>query len=122
MALTTLVLGASENPERYAYKAIMALLRHGHPVSAVGNRMGSVGEIEIVTNWPKTNAIDTLTLYVGKKHQKEIVGKIICLNPRRVIFNPGTENADLQNTLQQAGIEVEEACTLVLLATNQYES
>ncbi len=122
MSLTTLVIGASNNPDRYAYKAIKALLNHGHTVIAVGNREGAIDNIIISKNWPETNSIDTLTLYIGKVHQEAVIPKILALKPRRVIFNPGTENEVLETILRDAGIVVETACTLVLLATNQYQS
>ncbi len=122
MGLTTLVLGASENPERYSYKVILELLKYGHHVVAVGNRNGLVKHVDISTTWPEPNSVDTLTLYVGKKQQGGLLDQIVRLKPRRVIFNPGTENEVLQGELMAAGIQVEDACTLVLLATNQYES
>lgn len=122
MGLTTLVLGASDNPERYAYKAIVELLKHGYQVIGVGNRSGTVKHLEISTNWPEPNSVDTVTLYLGKKHQEGLLDQIKKLNPRRVIFNPGTENEVLQSELESSGIQSEVACTLVLLATNQYES
>ncbi len=122
MGLTTLVLGASENPERYSYKVILELLKYGHHVVAVGNRIGSVRHVAISTTWPEPNSVDTLTLYLGKKHQVGLLDQIKRLNPRRVIFNPGTENEVLIGELMAVGIHSEVACTLVLLATNQYES
>lgn len=115
----TVVIGASTNPERYSYKAIDMLLKHQHPVVAVGPKKDSVHGIDIQTELPKEK-VDTVTLYVGPKNQTDWMDPIIALHPNRVVFNPGTENPDFQEKLNAAGIYWEEACTLVLLSTNQY--
>ena len=115
-----LVIGASENPDRYAYKAIAALVAHGHEVKALGLKKGTVAGVEFDTEQLAYSAIDTVSLYVGPKNQSSYYDYIEQLNPKRVLFNPGTENADFQVRLQAKGIQVEEACTLVLLSTNQY--
>jgi predicted CoA-binding protein len=117
---TTLVIGASENPERYAYKAITQLQEHGFKVFAFGLKPGFVGNVPIQTKLPKDTDIDTVTLYVGPERQTALIPEIITLKPRRIIFNPGTENADFIKLTQQAGIKTEIACTLVLLATESY--
>lgn len=117
---TTMVLGASEKEERYSNKAVKALLRHGHPVIAVGNRKGEIGRVPIQTNWPEAESVDTLTIYINAKLQEEVKEKIWKLKPRRLIFNPGTENTELASEARKAGMEVVEACTLVLLATEQF--
>lgn len=116
----TLVIGASENPERYAYKAINALLQKQHTVEAIGNKTGDVGGVLIHTTPMPFQDIDTVTLYLNPKNQKEYYQYIIDLHPRRVIFNPGTENKEFYASLLSHDIQVEEACTLVLLATHQY--
>lgn len=116
----TLVIGASENPSRYAYSAIQALLQKGHSLIALGKQKGQVNSVEIKTEMPTTTKVDTVTLYINPQLQKKYEDFLIDLNPRRVIFNPGTENSDLQNRLENAGIETLNACTLVLLSTNQY--
>lgn len=118
----TLVIGASENPSRYAYKAIRALLQKGHEVIALGKEKGQVEGVEIQTEVLSTLEVDTVTLYINPMHQKHYTAFLIELKPRRVIFNPGTENPDLQQRLEDSGIETLNACTLVLLATDQYES
>jgi predicted CoA-binding protein len=115
----TLVLGASSNPERYSYKAIEMLLNHHHPVIAVGTKKDIVLGIEIEQELP-WEKVDTVTLYLGPKNQNNWIEPIIALQPNRVIFNPGTENPEFQEKLNNARIAWEEACTLVLLSTNQY--
>lgn len=118
---TTLVIGASENPTRYAYLAIRRLRAHQNPVKAVGLKKGKVDDVEIQTGHPVFSDIETVTLYVGPKNQQEeLQDYIISLKPRRVIFNPGTENYAFEKKLDQHNIEPVEACTLVLLSTNQY--
>lgn len=116
----TLVLGASLNPNRYSYLAINRLVSHGHPVEAIGLKKGTVAGVEISVEKVDFNNIDTITLYLNPKRQEEYYDYIVSLNPKRVIFNPGTENSELFEILQKNRIEYEVACTLVLLGTNQY--
>lgn len=122
MKAYTLVIGASENPERYSYKAIQFLLNKNHAVHALGLKPGKVNGVEFKTGFPEfpKGEIDTVTLYVGPKNQAVYYDYIIKLKPRRVIFNPGTENPEFFDLLRKAGIELEIACTLVLLNTNSY--
>jgi predicted CoA-binding protein len=116
----TVVLGASTKPDRYAYKAITMLVEKGHSVIAIGSNMGEVAGIAIRTkNIPLKN-IDTVTLYLNPLRQRDYYNYIIETKPKRVIFNPGTENPQFYQLLESNGIKVEVACTLVLLATNQY--
>jgi len=117
----TLVIGASENPERYSNKAIKALLTHDHEVVAIGGRAGEVAGIIFGSEKKNFDNIDTVTLYVGSKNQPEYYQYILDLKPQRVIFNPGTENQEFAKQLETAGIYPEIACTLVLLVTGQYE-
>ena len=118
--MKTLVIGASTKPERYAYRAIERLKAKDHPVIALGLKAGEVhGEI-IHTEKENWSAIDTVTLYVGPAHQDHYIDYIIGLKPRRVLFNPGTENPVFERRLAAEGIIAERACTLVLLSTNQY--
>ncbi len=119
--MKTLVIGASENPERYSFKAISALISHHHQVVALGLRKGKVAGVTFDTEKKTYENIDTVTLYVGPQNQAEYFTYIISLKPRRVIFNPGTENPAFITQLKSAGIYPEIACTLVLLATGQYE-
>jgi predicted CoA-binding protein len=118
--MKTLVIGASKNPERYSFKAINMLREYDHEVVAVGLKIATVGDVEIQTGQPDFRNIDTVTLYINPKRQPDFYTYIIGLKPRRVIFNPGTENTDLYTLLEQNEIRFEEACTLVLLRTNQF--
>ena len=116
----TLILGASTKPERYAYKAITSLVAHGHSVIAIGQNQGEVAGISIRTkNIPLKN-IDTVSLYLNPTRQRDYYNYILEAKPKRVLFNPGTENPEFYQLLKSNNIKVEEACTLVLLATNQY--
>ncbi|BDD09940.1 CoA-binding protein [Fulvitalea axinellae] len=118
----TLVIGASTNPERYSFKAANMLAEYGCPFVLSGLREGTVAgsPIHDIRKREMFEGIDTVTLYVGPKNQAELEEYIISLKPRRVIFNPGTESPDFQKKLETSGIEVQEACTLVLLRTGQY--
>lgn len=117
----TLILGASPNPDRYSNKATLSLSRKGHRVFPVGLRQGKIGEHTILTNTPTIENIDTVTLYVGPKNQPEYYNYLInTIKPKRIIFNPGTENKELLLMAQNAEIETEIACTLVLLSIDNY--
>ena len=116
----TLVIGASMNPSRYSYLAINRLVAHQHPVVAIGLKEGIVSDVPIMKGQPDIQGIDTVTLYVNTANQKPYYDYIISLKPRRVIFNPGTENEELHELAAKHGIETIEACTLVLLGTGQY--
>lgn len=116
----TLVLGASDNPERYSNMAIHRLRSHGHQVIAIGIRTGKVGDVEIQKERVPINDLDTVTLYLNAKNQKQYYDYIIGQKPRRVIFNPGAENPELEKLLSEQAIQPIEACTLVLLSTGQF--
>ncbi|MBC7447247.1 MAG: CoA-binding protein [Hymenobacteraceae bacterium] len=116
----TVVIGASPNPARYAYVATQRLRRAGHEVVAVGLRPGQVGDVELRTDRPAVPDVDTVTLYVGPQHQPAWHAYILGLRPKRIIFNPGTENEELDQAARAQGIETEEACTLVMLASGTY--
>lgn len=116
----TLVIGASDNPDRYAYKAIKSLRQKGHTVYAEGIRNGQVDDIIISTEKKKYLDIDTITLYVGPQNQPSWYDYILSIQPKRIIFNPGTENSELVQLAQKKGIETTEACTLVLLSIGAY--
>lgn len=117
---TTLVVGASEKPDRYSYKAIRALRAQGHEVIAFGLRPGQVADVPFQTTWDPTWRVDTVTLYINPQVQAAYQQDILALKPKRILFNPGTENPVFAAQLREAGIETEEACTLVLLSIQQY--
>ncbi len=116
----TVVIGASPNADRYSYKATISLQNHLHTVYAIGLRNGKINTSTIITDKPLLTNIDTVTLYIGPGNQPIWYNYILALKPRRIIFNPGTENTELEILAQQHGIKTEIACTLVLLSTNQY--
>ncbi|HNU57563.1 MAG TPA: CoA-binding protein [Flavobacteriales bacterium] len=117
---TTLVLGASPEPSRYANIAARRLMGHGHPVLLVGKHKGTIGDAPIVPQVPAGALVDTVTLYLAPRNQADVMPDVLALRPRRIIFNPGTENPAFARAAEEAGIEVIEACTLVMLATDQY--
>lgn len=116
----TVVLGASENPSRYSFLAVNKLNANQHPVVAIGRRKGQIGNTTIETEKTGVTDVDTVSLYLNPDNQKEYYDYILSLNPKRIIFNPGTENAELEALADEKGIKTQEACTLVLLATGQY--
>jgi len=116
----TLVIGASENPARYANKAVKMLRSHNKEVLAVGLRKGKILDVSIVTQWPENETIDTITLYIGPQRQSQYFDKILNSNPKRIIFNPGTENPELKSLAQNAGITTITDCTLVMLQSGRY--
>jgi predicted CoA-binding protein len=116
----TLVLGASENAARYSNLAVKKLREHDHPVVAIGRKNGMIGDTPIITEQKHFAGIDTVTLYLNPANQKAYYHYILALHPRRIIFNPGTENEELSDLALEKGIKPQEACTLVLLSTGQY--
>lgn len=117
---STLVIGASIKPDRYSNIAINLLREYAYDVIAFGVRAGKVKDVEIQTEWNPNWEIDTVTLYINPTLQEAYYSKILDLKPRRVIFNPGTENPIFSHLLNEYGIETEEACTLVLLRIGNY--
>jgi uncharacterized protein len=116
----TLVIGASENTDRFSNRAIRALHHEKIPVAAIGLKTGEVLGVKIQTGLPKIENVDTVTLYVGPGNQPPFYDYVIGLKPDRVIFNPGTENPEFEAKLEKAGIEILEACTLTMLAVGTY--
>ncbi len=116
----TLVLGASDNPSRYSYLAVQRLRNHAHPVVAIGRKHTKVGDVIVGTEKKAFDNIDTVTLYLNPQRQKEYYDYIFSLQPNRIIFNPGAENDELEDLAKAKGIQTLEACTLVMLSTNQY--
>ena len=120
MPKKTLVLGASQNPQRYSNMAVKKLAAYQHPVTAIGRRDGNINDIEILKDPPAIEDIDTVTLYLNPVNQKPYYDYILSLNPKRIIFNPGAENQELELLAKKKGIATMDACTLVLLSTGQY--
>ncbi|UOB16971.1 CoA-binding protein [Abyssalbus ytuae] len=118
----TLVFGASLNPVRYSNMAINKLVNNGEKVVAFGLKSGEVAGVKIDTELKKYTDIETVSLYMNPKRQADFYDYIVSLKPDRVIFNPGTENPEFYQILRKNSIETEEACTLVLLSTNQYKA
>jgi uncharacterized protein len=116
----TLVLGASANPTRYSHLAIHKLREHHHPVLAIGKKNTVVADVPVQTEISRIPDLDTVTLYLNPENQKNYYDYILSQHPRRVIFNPGAENPELEKILTDHDIQVLEACTLVLLGTGQY--
>lgn len=116
----TLVIGASNNPHRHSFMAVNKLIQLDHPVVLIGIKKGAIANHEIVRKDKVFKDVDTITLYLNPKNQKEYYLYILETHPKRVIFNPGTENPGLQILLKENGIEFTEVCTLVLLSTGEY--
>jgi predicted CoA-binding protein len=118
--MKTLVLGASPNPERFSYKAVRMLVTYNHEVYPVGIRKGLIGELEILQDHPHIEDIHTVTLYIGPKNQLNYYDYIMDLKPKRLIFNPGTENEELRTLAEEKGIEILYNCTLMMLSKGDY--
>lgn len=116
----TLVIGASPNPDRYSHRAVVSLRARNYEVIAFGPRKGSILDIPIQQSWDETWDVDTVTLYINATVQQEYYQRIIDLQPRRVIFNPGTENPEFYRLLKDSNVHVEVACTLVMLSIGNY--
>ena len=116
----TLVLGASTNPIRYSNAAVHRLAQGGFEVVPVGVQEGEISGVAIEQGQPALDDIHTITLYLNPERQQEYYDYILSLNPKRIIFNPGTENPELIRLAREKGIEVEMGCTLVMLAVGQY--
>ena len=116
----TVVLGASPNPARYAYLVTLRLKEKGHLPFPLGTKDGTIDGMSIITGKPELENIDTITLYLNSHNQREWYDWIFNLNPKRLIFNPGSENPDLARQAQRHGIETVEACTLVMLSVGSF--
>jgi predicted CoA-binding protein len=116
----TLVVGASENEERYSNKAVKLLRAYNHDVVALGVKSGRIDSVQIATTIDPSEKFDTVTMYVNPSLQQGYYKQILDLKPNRVIFNPGTENPEFEKLLKDNNIEPIEACTLVMLRTNQF--
>ena len=118
----TVIIGATTNPSRYAYLASEMLTEYKHEIVPVGIKTGEVFGKPIldIRKKPSVEEVDTVTLYIGPQHQEEWYDYIFSLKPKRIIFNPGTENPEFEERAENLGIEVVEGCTLVMLRSNQY--
>lgn len=114
------VLGASPNPSRYAYMAVMMLLEYGYDAVPVGIRAGNIEKTTIRLFPEPVSNVHTVTLYVGPERQRNMYSYILGLNPRRIVFNPGTYNEELARMAEEKGIETTEGCSLVMLRTGAY--
>lgn len=122
MSKKTVIIGATTNPSRYAYIAAGMLTEYKHEIVPIGIKKGAVygRQILSINDRPDVKDVDTVTLYIGPQHQPEHYEYILSLKPKRIIFNPGTENEEFEKLIEEAGSEALEACTLVLLRSGQY--
>jgi predicted CoA-binding protein len=116
----TLILGATPDTSRYANFAASRLVERGHTIVNVGIKTGEVAGVPIEKPETIHHDIDTITLYVGPQNQPPLYDYILNTNPKRIIFNPGTENTELRRKANEKGIETEYACTLVMLSVGEY--
>ncbi len=117
----TMIIGASESPIRYSYKAANRLLENGHDIVLIGKQKGAVQGHTIHLDQPKVDGVDTVTMYIAPQHQPKVYDYILKdIKPKRIVFNPGTENTEFRSMAEKQGIEVEEACTLVMLSIGNY--
>jgi uncharacterized protein len=118
----TVIIGATNDPSRYAYLAARMLKQYNHEIVPVGIKKGEVfgTEIQDIRQRPVIPDVDTITMYIGPQRQPEWYDYILSLKPKRIIFNPGTENDTLEQMAEAKGIEVVEGCTLVMLRSYQY--
>jgi len=120
MTKSTLVIGASLKENRYSNLCVKTLVSGHFPVSAIGQREGSIGKIPVQTGSPEHLNIHTVTLYLGAVNQIPWYDYILKLKPERVVFNPGTENMEFESLLSEAGIEVTEDCTIMMVEHGRY--
>lgn len=122
MSKKTVIIGATTNPSRYAFIAAGMLKEYKHEIVPIGIKKGEVYGRQIlpINDRPEVKDVDTVTLYIGPQHQPEHYEYILSLKPKRIIFNPGTENEEFEKLIEEAGSEALEACTLVLLRSGQY--
>ena len=120
--MNTVIVGATPNTSRYAYMAAERLTQHQHNIVPIGIKKGQVFGKEIlpIRDNPQISNVDTITMYIGPQHQAEYIDYLLSLKPRRILFNPGTENDDFMEKARTMGIEVVEGCTLVMLGAGTY--
>ena len=122
MTKKTVIIGASTNPSRYSYLAANRLSSYDHPIVPIGIKKGEVAGESILdlNSKPAIDEVDTVTMYINPQRQEELYDYILSLNPKRIIFNPGTENPILEEKAEAQNIETLHACTLVMLSADQY--
>lgn len=120
MSKKTVIVGATPNTDRTAYEAVLKLKKYGHPVVALGIKEGVIDGVTIDTGRPLLTGVDTVTLYVGPKHQPGWYDYILGLKPKRIVFNPGTENPEFFQMAKERNIDAVEACTLVMLSLGNF--
>lgn len=120
MSGKTVVIGASTNPSRYSHSAVLKLVDKGHETVALGLKEGSIGHIPVLQGTPAIADVDTISLYIGADHQPAMYDYILGLEPKRIIFNPGTENPAFAKLAAQKGIEVVFGCNLAMLSIGTY--
>lgn len=118
--MKTLVVGASPNLQRYSNKAVRLLKRYNHEVIPLGIRNGEIDSLQIIKGKPEILNIHTITLYIGPARQPEYYYYLMGLKPERIIFNPGTENAEFMRLAANQGIETVQNCTLVMLNSDLF--
>ena len=116
----TLILGATPDSSRYAYLAASRLVKAGHDIINVGIKKGEIAGVPIEPAGIIHTDVNTITLYIGSHNQPPLYNYILDTHPKRIIFNPGTENNELRKMANERGIETEYACTLVLLSIGEY--
>lgn len=120
MGKKTVIIGASPDPTRFAYRAAAFLIEKGHEIVPVGIKKGEVFGKTILNGQPFIPDVDTITLYIGPQNQTELMDYIIGLKPKRIIFNPGTENDKLISLAEKNDIEPIIGCTLVMLSNGLF--
>ena len=121
MKETVAIIGATDNQEKYAYKAMQALLKKGHKVVLINKFKKKISGYKCYSSLEEYKGkIDTVTVYVRPDKLADYLPQIKKINPKRVIMNPGTENDSIEQELEKAELKVKQACTLVLLSTNQF--
>ena len=116
----TVVLGASAKTDRYSNRAVNQLMANGHQVIPIGFENEKINGLQIETAFLPIENVNTISLYLNPKRQEAYYDYILSLNPKRIIFNPGTENKDLEQLAKKQNIETIEACTLVMLSVGNY--
>jgi predicted CoA-binding protein len=118
--MKTVVIGATPNSSRYAYMAVKSLVNHGNEVIPIGRKHGEIEGLTILNEYPAIEGVDTVSLYLNAQNQAPIQEYILSLKPKRIIFNPGAENSDLEAAAKKAGIKPVHGCTLIMLSSQTY--